>query len=117
MSLNSFREFIKNKNNENFNFSGHRENACNFGKSSIYKKQRSSEKVKMVFDKIAAEGLSSTIDAVRSKLSSTIPLEYSNVGIVEELNGSISDIKIGDRLFLMVSCRYSCCKKKPSQSP
>ena len=50
-----------------------------FGKSSyLQKAKKQPEKVKMVFDKIAAEGLSSTIDAVRSKLSRPIPLGYSN---------------------------------------
>tara|TARA_B100000575_G_scaffold294067_1_gene307836 strand:+ start:11695 stop:13836 length:2142 start_codon:yes stop_codon:yes gene_type:complete len=93
-----------------------------FGKSSyLQKAKKQPEKVKMVLDKIAAEGLSSTIDAVRSKLSRPIPLGYSNVGIVEELNGSISDIKIGDRVVSngahadIVVAKKNLCVKVPDE--
>ena len=70
-----------------------------FGKASyIEKAKQQPEKVKMVLEKIGTDGLSTTIDAVRSKLSQPLPLGYSNVGIVTDLSEDILDIKVGDRV-------------------
>jgi predicted dehydrogenase/threonine dehydrogenase-like Zn-dependent dehydrogenase len=52
----------------------------------------------MVLDKIRTDGLLSTIDAVRSKLSQPIPLGYSNVGIVLEVGKRVTKFKAGDRV-------------------
>lgn len=54
-----------------------------FGKSGLIAKARSQpEKVRQVLDKVATDGLMTTVDAVRSKLGEPIPLGYCNVGIV-----------------------------------
>ena len=58
-----------------------------FGKAGWIEKARSQpDKVKMVLEKVKAEGFSATYDAVKSKLDQPLPLGYCNVGKV--LNGS-----------------------------
>ena len=53
-----------------------------FGKSSwISKARKQPDKVKEVFDKALTDGLTPTIEAVRSKLNKPIPLGYCNVGL------------------------------------
>ena len=52
-----------------------------FGKANLIDKALSQpEKVKMVLQKIKTDGLSSTYDAVKSKLDQPLPLGYCNVG-------------------------------------
>lgn len=54
-----------------------------FGKANWIQKARSQpDKVKMVLDKVKTDGLSPTIEAVRSKLDQPLPLGYCNVGTV-----------------------------------
>ncbi|PKQ12072.1 MAG: dehydrogenase [Alphaproteobacteria bacterium HGW-Alphaproteobacteria-1] len=54
-----------------------------FGKAGLISKARSQpEKVRQVLDKVATDGLMTTVDAVRSKLGQPIPLGYCNVGVV-----------------------------------
>ncbi|SIT13875.1 Predicted dehydrogenase [Roseivivax lentus] len=68
-----------------------------FGKSGLIAKARSQpEKVTQVLEKVATDGLITTIDAVRSKLGAPIPLGYCNVGVVSasDANG----YRPGDRV-------------------
>jgi predicted dehydrogenase/threonine dehydrogenase-like Zn-dependent dehydrogenase len=54
-----------------------------FGKASYLQKVRQQpDKVKMVLEKIKTDGLMPTITAVRSKLDYSLPMGYSNVGVV-----------------------------------
>lgn len=70
-----------------------------FGKSSyLQKAKKQPDKVSMVLDKIKADGVLSTIDAVTSKLNQPLPMGYSNVGIIEEVGEGITDFKVGDRV-------------------
>lgn len=70
-----------------------------FGKASYIEKVRQQpEKVKMVLDKVATDGLMTTIEAVRSKLSQPLPLGYCNVGVVAEVGFGVDSIKVGDRV-------------------
>jgi predicted dehydrogenase/threonine dehydrogenase-like Zn-dependent dehydrogenase len=70
-----------------------------FGKASYIDKARQQpEKVKMVLDKVVTDGLSTTVNAVRSKLAQPIPLGYSNVGVVQEVSPEIRSFKVGDRV-------------------
>ena len=56
-----------------------------FGRGSLIAKARSQpDKVKQVLQKIKTDGLWTTIDAVRAKLDTPIPLGYCNVGKVIE---------------------------------
>lgn len=70
-----------------------------FGKSSLVQKARQQpDKVKLVLDKIKAEGLLPTIENVFSRLEQPIPLGYCNVGRVIDIGQGVSEFKIGDRV-------------------
>lgn len=70
-----------------------------FGKSNLIDKARQQpDKVKIVLEKAKTDGLMTTIDAVRSKLSQPIPLGYSNVGVVAEIGAGVEGFKPGDRV-------------------
>lgn len=70
-----------------------------FGKASLIQKARQQpDKVKMVLDKIKAEGLMPTIETVFNKLEQPLPLGYCNVGKVIAIGEGVSNFKIGDRV-------------------
>ena len=69
-----------------------------FGKGSLIAKARSQpDKVKQVLQKVKTDGLWTTIDAVKAKLGTPIPLGYCNVGKVVELDVA-SGYAVGDRV-------------------
>ena len=68
-----------------------------FGNANLFLKARQlPDNVKMVLDKIKTEGLSSTYEAVKSKLEQPLPLGYCNVGKV--IDPSDTTFKNGDRV-------------------
>lgn len=70
-----------------------------FGKAGLIEKARQQpDKVKMVLDKIRAEGLLPTLEAVFSKLEQPLPLGYCNVGIVAEVGAGVTEFRVGDRV-------------------
>lgn len=70
-----------------------------FGKASYLDKARQQpEKVKMVLDKVATDGLITTIEAVQSKLAQPLPLGYCNVGLVAEVGTGVDGFQVGDRV-------------------
>ncbi len=70
-----------------------------FGRSSLIQKARQQpEKVAMVLDKMKAEGILPTLEAVFSKLDQPIPLGYCNVGKVIDVGEEVTEFKIGDRV-------------------
>lgn len=70
-----------------------------FGKGSLLAKARAQpDKVKMVLDKIRAEGLLPTLEAVFSKLEQPIPLGYCNVGEVIAVGAGVPGLAVGDRV-------------------
>lgn len=70
-----------------------------FGKSNLLSKaQKQPDKVKLVIEKMKTDGVFSTLDAIKSKLSQPIPLGYSNVGVVESVGEGISKFSKGDRV-------------------
>lgn len=69
-----------------------------FGKGSLIAKAKSQpDKVKQVLQKIKTDGLWTTLDAVKAKLGTPIPLGYCNVGKVIESDVS-SGYATGDRI-------------------
>lgn len=70
-----------------------------FGKASYLEKARQQpDKVKMVLEKVATDGLMTTIDAVQSKLAQPLPLGYCNVGVVSEVGANVEGFKVGERV-------------------
>jgi len=70
-----------------------------FGKAGfIAKARKQPEKVKMVLDKIKTEGLMTTVNAVRNKLDTPLPLGYCNVGKVIAVGRGVDDFQVGDRV-------------------
>jgi len=70
-----------------------------FGESTLVQKARSQpDKVKQVIEKAKSDGLLATVDAVRSKLNSQIPLGYCNAGVVVEVGEGVTDFIVGDRV-------------------
>jgi threonine dehydrogenase-like Zn-dependent dehydrogenase len=70
-----------------------------FGKASYLDKARQQpDKVKMVLEKAATDGLWTTIEAVQSKLAQPLPLGYCNVGVVTEVGADVDIFRVGDRV-------------------
>jgi len=70
-----------------------------FGRAGWLDKARQQpEKVRMVLEKIRADGLLATLDAVQSKLDEPMPMGYSNVGTVIEVGAGVAGFSAGDRV-------------------
>jgi predicted dehydrogenase/threonine dehydrogenase-like Zn-dependent dehydrogenase len=70
-----------------------------FGKANpIDKARQQPDKVRMVLEKIKADGLMPTLDAVRNKLDQPLPLGYCNVGVVLEAGKGVAGFLPGDRV-------------------
>ena len=70
-----------------------------FGKASMIQKARQQpDKVKMVLEKVATDGLATTVDAVKSKLDQPLPLGYCHVGRVLEVGATVTEFQEGDRV-------------------
>ena len=70
-----------------------------FGKASwIDKARQQPDKVQQVIGKARTDGLSTTFDAVRSKLDQPLPLGYCNVGTVLGVGAGVSGFQVGDRV-------------------
>ncbi|MFN2399736.1 MAG: bi-domain-containing oxidoreductase [Gemmatimonadaceae bacterium] len=70
-----------------------------FGKAGLLEKARQQpEKVRQVLDKVRTDGLGPTIEAVRAKLDSPIPLGYCQAGTVVEIGPRVNRFVPGDRV-------------------
>ena len=70
-----------------------------FGRAGLIEKARQQpDKVWMVLDKIRSDGLSATLQAVRSKLDQPLALGYCSVGRVAEVGAGVSGFAVGDRV-------------------
>ena len=93
-----------------------------FGKASYLEKARQHpEKVKMVLEKVATDGIGATLDAVKSKLAQPIPLGYCNVGVVSSIGEGVVGLSQGDRVVSngahadIVKVPKNLCVKIPDQ--
>ncbi|MDQ3698195.1 MAG: bi-domain-containing oxidoreductase [Gemmatimonadota bacterium] len=70
-----------------------------FGRGSLVAKaRRQPDKVRQVLDKVRTDGLLLTLEAVRAKLDSPIPLGYCNAGVVVETGPNVERFAPGDRV-------------------
>jgi len=70
-----------------------------FGKANLFQKARQQpDRVREVLNKIKADGLVPTLEAVFNKLGQPLPLGYCNVGQVLEVGDGVTDFKVGDRV-------------------
>jgi predicted dehydrogenase len=70
-----------------------------FGKANFIDKARQQpDRVKQVLDKIRADGLMPTLEAVFTKLGQPLPLGYCNVGKVCAVGRGITEFAVGDRV-------------------
>jgi len=67
-------------------------------KSLLGKARQRPDQVKRVLQKIASEGLITTLQQVRAKLDEPMPLGYSTAGVVLECGRGVSEFKPGDRV-------------------
>ena len=91
-----------------------------FGKAGwLSKAKQQPDKVKLVLDKIRADGLKPTIDAVLNKLDQPLPLGYCNVGEVFQCGEQIDNFDVGDRVISngkhaeIVNVTPNLCAKVP----
>ena len=91
-----------------------------FGRASyVEKARRQPEKVRQVLDKVRADGVLPTVEAVRAKLDAQIPLGYCNAGVVLEVGEGVPDLKVGDRVVSngphaeVVSVPHRLCARIP----
>jgi predicted dehydrogenase/NADPH:quinone reductase-like Zn-dependent oxidoreductase len=70
-----------------------------FGRASLLDKVRSQpDRVREVLAKVKTDGLMTTMDAVRSKLSTPTGLGYCNAGVITEIGPDVTKLKVGDRV-------------------
>ena len=70
-----------------------------FGHANLLAKARSQpEKVRQVLDRMRTDGVASTLEAVRAKLSAPVPLGYCQAGIVAAVGSPAGRFRVGDRV-------------------
>lgn len=70
-----------------------------FGRASIVSKARQQpDRLMQVLAKMRTDGVASTLDAVRSKLATPIPLGYCHAGVVVAVGSAVQAFSVGDRV-------------------
>ena len=67
---------------------------ASFGKANLLDKAKQQPEKEDVLDKIVTDGLIETYQAVNQKLEESIPLGYSNVGIILEVGSKVKGFKV-----------------------
>ena len=76
-------------------------------KNMVQKAQARPDLVKQVWGKIQREGLLTTLDSVRNRLSQPLPLGYSSAGAVIAAGSGAAGFKVGDRV-ACAGAGYAC---------
>ena len=91
-----------------------------FGKAGwINKARQQPDKVKIVLKKLSNDGIKPTLETVFKKLDQPLPLGYCNVGVVHEIDRTVKNFKIGDRVISngkhaeVVNVPVNLCAKIP----
>ena len=91
-----------------------------FGKAGLIDKARQQpDKVRMVLDKLRADGVLPTLHAVRNKLDQPLTLGYCNAGVAMEIGANVTGFAVGDRVACngnhaeMVSVPVNLCARIP----
>lgn len=91
-----------------------------FGKAGWIEKARlQPDKVRMVIDKVKADGLQPTLESIFNKLDQPLPLGYCNVGTIVDKGTGTNDFSVGDRVISngrhaeFVSVPVNLCAKVP----
>lgn len=85
----------------------------------IDRARQNPDRVRMVLEKVRAEGLPSTVGAVLNRLDQALPLGYCNVGIAMDVGRQVGGISIGERIASngyhaeVVSVPKNLCAKIP----
>jgi predicted dehydrogenase/threonine dehydrogenase-like Zn-dependent dehydrogenase len=95
-----------------------------FGNANLLSKARQQpEKVQQVLDKIKADGLLPTLEAVFTRLDEPLPLGYCNAGVVSEVGPEVTGLAVGDRVASngphaeMVHVPVNLCARIPENVP
>ncbi|HUW84395.1 MAG TPA: bi-domain-containing oxidoreductase [Phycisphaerae bacterium] len=93
-----------------------------FSRANLLAKARSQpERVKQVLDKIKADGLLPTLEAVFTRLDEPLPLGYCNAGVVLEVGPGVTGFAPGDRVASngrhaeVVSVPVNLCARIPDE--
>ena len=91
-----------------------------FGKAGwINKARQQPDRVKIVLKKLSNDGIKPTLETVFKKLDQPLPLGYCNVGVVHEIDRTVKNFKIGDRVISngkhaeVVNVPVNLCAKIP----
>lgn len=91
-----------------------------FGKANLVDKAlQQPDKVRQVVEKVASDGLMTTMESVRSKLQQPVPLGYANVGVVAGVGVDVTAFRAGDRVVSnghhadVVTVPWTLCAKVP----
>ena len=68
------------------------------GKGLLQKIRERPDQAKKVLEKMAVDGVLSTLDAAFTRLSEPMPMGYSGVGTVTACGRGVTDVSVGDRV-------------------
>jgi predicted dehydrogenase/threonine dehydrogenase-like Zn-dependent dehydrogenase len=93
-----------------------------FSRASWFGRARQQpDRVRQLFDKLRADGLLATVEAVRSKLDQPLALGYCNVGRVVAVGAEVSGFAVGERVVSngphaeFVAVPRNLCARVPDQ--